>query len=650
MPSRDTIRRFKDSRPAAARSRPLADPPWPAATPRATEKPVLADPRERPPTPAWSIRSPDQTPTVQRYQYVSSDDYQASFKASFLSQSLDVEGAKARYSQKKTKKPDLKVASDGSLAIEDTEDQPKVFFATSEVIEQSNLSLEDAGSAIRLAAGGKKRRIRVPDDPADPDAESLHPLSSVGWTPAGNRDALATLSVCSDVADRVAGGIDRTEARLVLEDYDDETSHGATKVSFNDVAGVALYETVHPEGSPEGLAKAKETHEEQVLDRNAYAAAFQEELDAGMMTEDALQLFTRLIAWTPRTLGWVKRKVRETYQAREPATPVTLDDLAALVAKEYGSQEKAQKSERSRRLGINEYAQPEVGEAYGTFPVGNRDYTGEHPAFLRQLQDLGADAIDALDGVAVQDGWTWHFAAVVAVSGDGRDRVTLENYNREVEKAKTKDKIIANLRQRFQEFDALVLRTERVAQGLPQNERVRYLRRKTIEDLPEASLELQVALDTAVASFDRLDAAPSGGQWYFKMYGPPDEVVDDEAEDQSFHREMVKTGDFANALTMRFRGDGIAKHFDREDQADALLNQASRHMTALLNALLGGVATKAHLVELYEAAKDVLDEALTQAGQARRIRRMDYLEAIEELEADLAILEKMVLKRLTWVF
>ncbi len=61
------------------------------------------------------------------------------------------------------------------------------------------------------------------------------------------------------------------------------------------------------------------------------------------------------------------------------------------------------KSERAQQLGVNEHAQPEVGEAYAV--ASTRERTQE-------------------DG----EKWSFHFAAVVA--RDGGDAVTLENYNR----------------------------------------------------------------------------------------------------------------------------------------------------------------------------------------------------------------------------
>lgn len=576
------------------------------------------------------------TTAVQRYRQVAAQDYAASPKVEFRSQDLERGASTARYRQVRTRKPDLKVAGDGSLAIEAAASQPKVFFAEPSVVERSNIALEDADSAVRLTEGGKRKRIRVPVG-----GGSLNSLSSVGWRPAGNQDLLAAISVCSDVADKVAGGIERTEAALVLQEHGTEGAAPSTAISFSaEPLKGALYHALAEKPSAEGLVRANEAHAEVVADQDAWENAFRSEIQNGIIEADAVRYLIRLAVTPGEVLGKVKALINRAYRDKPQPSPVTEAELGIILSKAYGGQPRGRARERSRRLGVNEYAAPEVGEAYATFPVGGRDFTGEHPAFRQRIEEAEGEvdeAVEALRGTQVTDGWTWHLAAVVATSLDGKDRVTLENYNREVEKDKAKRKIFAGLRGQFEEMNRLLV-------GLRAPEQLDAGAMKELLQKAEkrASQELQPAVYRALESFRQLDATPGGGLWYFGMYGPAEEQVDGGTQDQSFHRAMVATGDFANPITYRLRGKATEGKVKQEIAADEHLSRAHGLIAQILNGALGGVAGKGYLLELVERARAALESALASANQGRRLRRMEYLEAYDELGETLTDLERLI--------
>lgn len=197
--------------------------------------------------------------------------------------------------------------------------------------------------------------------------------------------------------------------------------------------------------------------------------------------------------------------------------PVT----AYSVARQEGALEGVAKS------GLNEFAAPWVGESFN---------------YTTLVSDKESAAELLPDGV-----WKFHFAGVVAISGE--DRVTLENYKRSAESAVAT--LHAELIKRYRERTNVLVR---------QWHKLRYRGRydaefaphgpamKAVQRLVEKEAK-QIGAD-GQREFARLNQdALRGNRWFFRMYG--------RRPGQSFHEQKVRTQDYggrADQITMSVRG------------------------------------------------------------------------------------------------
>ncbi|MFO0751256.1 MAG: DUF4157 domain-containing protein [Myxococcota bacterium] len=215
------------------------------------------------------------------------------------------------------------------------------------------------------------------------------------------------------------------------------------------------------------------------------------------------------------------------------------------VGKDYGKKlGKGKLDERAKQLGVNQYANPEVGEAYVTYSVrsdkkgtkgGETDYTGrddkkKQPKKKSQpkpkkneIQKLGKQAFE--EKSSKKGAWDMHYAGVVAKSG--ADRVTLEDYNRNEEISLLHDQVREALKVQYaKDLEGVdLLNTPGVL--------ISTLQMKL------HNLDFGVAKDLANKALKGGD----GGTWYFKMFGPH--------VGQSFHEREHQAGDTVNPLTLR---------------------------------------------------------------------------------------------------
>jgi outer membrane protein OmpA-like peptidoglycan-associated protein len=237
---------------------------------------------------------------------------------------------------------------------------------------------------------------------------------------------------------------------------------------------------------------------------------------------------------------------------------------APRVGKEYGTKLGAgQLDAQAQALGVNQFAEAEIGEAYMT----------------QRIENLGETLAKDYSQGGAQHAFTWgyHFAAVVAKSRRGDDSVTLENYNRAGDLEEARKLLLADLETRF----ALQL-TGYLAANPPPNLTVtatddagRKLQegandRKRLERIGEilywlehaAQANVQQAKDAYQAMHDeRLSKGAS--LWYFRMVG--------KQAGQSFHEQMAASGYFSNPLTAAVGPGAVAgkivAYFD-EGKAD----------------------------------------------------------------------------------
>lgn len=189
---------------------------------------------------------------------------------------------------------------------------------------------------------------------------------------------------------------------------------------------------------------------------------------------------------------------------------------------------------RAQQLAINQFARPEVGEGFATYSTRPR---------------------------AGRKTWGYHYAGVVARSTDGRDSVTLENYNRSSDIKRLAEKVykrvlkrnkaivtakIAQLRQ-----EAATLGREAWALDPRYYELHDLQARLTPETVYRKLREVLVAIREATgadraageADFNDILNTDANTKWFFHLYGS--------GRGQSFHEQAVKSNYFKNPLTLR---------------------------------------------------------------------------------------------------
>lgn len=190
----------------------------------------------------------------------------------------------------------------------------------------------------------------------------------------------------------------------------------------------------------------------------------------------------------PRGVSGLPRLAHALASKRPPGTPAEAAsvtqgaDPATAPGETYGTGLRNGTFAGSEQaIGLNEHARAQVGEALTTQSIGNEPAVGLPDNFDFSRNRVPAERI-----------WVYHYAAVVAESGDGKDQVTLENFNR------------TSLKRRLAEEARLAAR----AHGA--------------EPPAEAMRELDSSLTKSM-----------GDMWYFKMYTP--------GGDQSFHAKNRST-------------------------------------------------------------------------------------------------------------
>jgi hypothetical protein len=143
-----------------------------------------------------------------------------------------VRGADPHYDIRYAHQPPLKVANDGSMAIEHTHLEPRVFFARPEVIAASQARLDDIESAVTLVPDNDAGSLVVPANPRLPLSEAnSHRLQAVA---PRRRDELAKkldfgedLHECSSVAAEITAQPVTSAGTAVFQGVRDDVQHTA---------------------------------------------------------------------------------------------------------------------------------------------------------------------------------------------------------------------------------------------------------------------------------------------------------------------------------------------------------------------------------------------------------------------------------------
>ncbi|MEU7579451.1 DUF4157 domain-containing protein [Streptomyces sp. NPDC041068] len=337
----------------------------------------------------------------------------------------------------------LRVAGDGTLAVHDTEREPKEFYAEPGVLAASNQALTDAGSNYTLEARGARISVQNPSDPRQ-GVELVRVQPRTRENPKNSESGFANLmkSECIDVARELMGGGRQTDVVLT----------GGVRPWGNSTADSVAGE----------LADRVDAPEETVPQR--YGGALREH-------------------------------------------PDEMDAASA-------------------DLGVNKAAAPEVGEGYTTVSLGQGDKL-----------DFAESATPT---ERPQDIWGFHFAGVAALSADGQDRVTLENYTRTANSGDALQELLPKLVEEFKKKTAIPLLRpggKTPPTGFDMDRLNKLLR------------ELSGSAAKAGEEFKRLSDAKNewNSKWFFRMYGS--------GAGQTFHEQQYDNGrgDFVNPLTLRVR-------------------------------------------------------------------------------------------------
>ncbi|ATL30042.1 DUF4157 domain-containing protein [Streptomyces formicae] len=340
----------------------------------------------------------------------------------------------------------LRVAGDGTMAVHDTEREPKEFYATQAVIDASNEALWGAngvGSKYRLVARGAQISVQSPADGRSVVLKRVQPEARNNPTNAASGFANLLKSECIDVARELMGGGRQTD--VVLADQD-----------------------VRP--------------------------------------------------WEDATVDSVAGDLADHVDAPDAATP---ERYGGALREHPGAMDAA-----SADLGVNKAAAPQVGEGFTTVSLGQ------------------SDKLDFADSATPterpQDIWGFHFAGVAAISADGQDRVTLENYTRTGNSGDALKALLPKLVEQFKAKTAIPL-LRPGGKPLP--------RGSEMDQVNKLLQGLAGNVQQGTQEFMRLSAAKDewNSKWFFRMYGS--------GAGQTFHEQQYDSGrgDFVNPLTLRVR-------------------------------------------------------------------------------------------------
>jgi outer membrane protein OmpA-like peptidoglycan-associated protein len=310
----------------------------------------------------------------------------------------------------------------------------------------------------------------------------------------------------------------------------------------------------------------------------------------------------------------------------------TLDmDKVPKVGEQYGKRIRSDKAvqDKAKAFGINESAKPSVGEGYVTQTISNEN---------KSMIDFST-----ADNHLNQFVWGYHYGAVVAESGDRKDQITLENYNRQTDIKTIHTQLLTELKKDFaKDIENIDL------EGLNDADQIGSIM-ALVNDQIKASKE------EARKVYDKMYLAYVGNfqsHWYFRMVG--------QQKGQSFHEQMASSNSFTNPMTLSVFAqrpfikklvgslESIEVKFDKgsselNEQSKQVVNMAAHYLNTakkvgfVLNNLTvtghgngwgkGVGATKMGLsraVAVLEALKTCgVDETLLKAQGAGRIKSKD---------------------------
>ena len=282
----------------------------------------------------------------------------------------------------------MRISDDGRLAIEDvnlTGRQPRVFFAEANLVTEANEQLKARTGSNKLAVN-PGLSVDVPEAGNMANIHHLVEVTPVNFTSSANCDA-------------VAEGLTGADTSLT----DVKLAAGAPALAPQGSRGHSVYDRLAhyvARGNEPG-AVALNAH---VLDATGHTGVHPAHGLAPVPLPDYANVINQIAHERAHPGGaavWLPGGVADT--------AVNIDG-------------------REQALGINSYANPEVGDMYGSMSLGGmRNFGGMD---YRQWDEQRAQYMGPSQPGALRN-WGTHFGGVMAKSGG--DRITLENYNRTAE-------------------------------------------------------------------------------------------------------------------------------------------------------------------------------------------------------------------------
>lgn len=370
----------------------------------------------------------------------------------------------------------LRVADDGNLAIEDADlvaRQAKNFFIAAGLIDGTNEKLEEQGSQYRIVADGGT--LEVPDH-----SGSMHTLTRVIAQSAANKehkgDTLNTAVNCNEIAEDVTGAKGPalklhtdTKAQLgyssgtadiatrmsaYVKAYSDTEKDNATRHSWSwfrndpetkgkEATGFE-YEKRSP---PDRITRMFEVTVKTTEDVATFVDLVDTKLPRSTMVrgKDAEKRLITVGFGEDRVIGRMEeepfvalieaRKEIEPLRFPQPPQidPGLMLEKQGQIGDSYASMDPEDKESVSKKIGINDHANPDIGGAFMINPTGAPD---EEDKILDRQKDEKIDA-----------GFPYHWGGVIAKSG--ADIMTMENYARKDEDG-NKKKPVSETRHYFQ--------------------------------------------------------------------------------------------------------------------------------------------------------------------------------------------------------
>lgn len=417
------------------------------------------------------------TSIVQRYKNISKKQYtkegDSDSEHFFTTQSIDPSVSRTKSKKYKiqhqiersNKKTGLKISDDDTIAINNTDKHAKEFYGHQTVFDNANKSLKARKSKVKLVKHGNLN--------LNTNSKKLWKIIPVSAADEEARDRQEFASLVSHICIEMASGVMGNERKYKHEAVFQDAGSGKQTVSNITSRG-----------------------------------------DSG---DEKIERLAAAISNSPKNLDTdsVREKMHTGVKHKIPG-------------KSYGRLHgDKQLGEKASKLGINEFARPEVGEGYATFSLsGGRSKQIDYAKTGKKREIL-------------TDIWGYHFATVVAKSLDGKDTITLENYNRTDDLYKQSSKIIDRLIQGNKErFEAIL----GVVSPKPNDSRYET-QQKLIKAIQTAK---NITSDAAQSEFiNILQTYNAQESWFFMMQGS--------GKGQSFHEQQAESDAFVNPITLRVR-------------------------------------------------------------------------------------------------